>query len=117
MQKMLVGLVLFLTLAVGVMGMFVASLGDDVQRLALARPGRTEVIERPGAPVSEPGSGADSRELQSLRIRVADLQSKHAQLRKMLDQTLTRLSGSTQEGGTDPDRYAEGAELFSSAPD
>ncbi len=93
MQKMLVILVLVLIGAVAILSFSVHSLGDDLDALRLT--GRSHIRSQPRdtdvAPVPA-RSGVDQRELQSLRIKVADLSSKYGQVRQQLDRTLARLA-------------------------
>ncbi len=94
MQKMLVILVLVLIGAVAILSFSVYSLRDDLGSLRLTQ-SRSHTRSRPrdtdAAPVPK-SSGVDQRELQSLRIKVADLSSKYGQVRQRLDRTLARLA-------------------------
>jgi len=94
MQKMLVGLVLFLTASLGVTAFSVLSLGDRVDELIVAqnrvgsRPERTPE-RRPELPK---GPAVGAREIQSLRIKVADLKTSHARMKSQLDRALAALA-------------------------
>ena len=94
MQKMLVILVLVLIGAVAILSFSVYSLRDDLGALRLTQ-GRSHFRSQPRDTNAVPvpaNSGVDQRELQSLRIKVADLSAKYGQVRQSLDRTLARLA-------------------------
>ncbi len=77
MQRMLVGLVLFLTASIAVLGAVVYRLSDDVATVSARRPGRDAHVRA----ATKPEPGAEASRVETLEDRMARVVSELASLR------------------------------------